>query len=86
MVTAKVIPAPSVNQKMDSELSVLRLAQQPYRVHAVLLNSVILVVYRSCSDPSLLLMMGVVIIPSSVIIVTNLVDGFSLDEWLFAEK
>jgi len=40
MVAAKVIPAPSVNQKMiDNELSVLRLAQQPYRVHAVLLNS-----------------------------------------------
>lgn len=30
-------------------------------------------------------MMGVVIIPSSVII-TNLVDGFSLDEWLFAQR
>ena len=37
MVAAKVIPAPSVN--IDNELSVLRLAQQPYRVHAVLLNS-----------------------------------------------
>ena len=43
MVAAKVIPAPSVNQKMtDDELSVLRLAQQPYRVYAVLLRSQLL--------------------------------------------
>lgn len=44
MVVAKVIPAPSVNQKMtDDELSILRLAQQPYRVYAVLSVSVTLV-------------------------------------------
>ena len=43
MVAAKVIPAPSVNQKMtDDELSILRLAQQPYRVYAVLLRSQLL--------------------------------------------
>ena len=39
IVAAKVIPAPSINQKIiDNELSVLRLAQQPYRVYAVLLT------------------------------------------------
>lgn len=28
----------------------------------------------------------VVVIPFSVIIITNLVDGFNLDEWLFAHR
>ena len=39
IVAAKVIPVLSINQKIiDNELSVLRLAQQPYRVYAVLLT------------------------------------------------
>ena len=39
IVAAKVIPAPSINQKIiDNELSVLRLAQQPYRVICSFVN------------------------------------------------
>jgi len=73
MVAAKVIPAPSVNQKMiDNKLSVL---SKPYS----LLNSGCLQELQSSQ-------FVVVVIPFSVIIITNLVDGFNLDEWLFAHR